>query len=253
MSRIDLNSDLGENSAERTVSDDDAMLDIVSSANVSCGFHAGDPAGIAQTLRRAAQAGVVVGAHPSYRDWENFGREALDVPQAVLQAEVEYQIGALLGVATAAGTKVSYVKPHGALYNTIAVNAEVADVVIAAIKAINPGLVVLGLAGSVFNKRAAEQGLRVANEAFADRAYNFDGTLVSRKLDGAVLHDPVAVSERMLQLVSDGTLEAIDGTTIRIEADSICVHGDSAGSVAMARAIRQLFTDRGVEIASFAA
>lgn len=251
MATIDLNSDLGENSAARRVSDDDAMLGVVTSANVACGFHAGEPGMIAETLRAAAGRGVTVGAHPSYRDWENFGREPLDVPAAVLQAEVEYQLGALAALARSAGTRVAYVKPHGALYNTAVRDEGVADTIIAAIRAVDANLWVLALAGSVLARRAENAGLRVAREAFADRAYAPSGTLVPRSDPGAVLHDPDEVSRRMLRLVGEGTVEAIDRTPIRVEADSICVHGDSAGAVEMARAIRALFEREDVTIRPF--
>lgn len=251
MATVDLNSDLGENSADQQVSDDHAMLGIVSSANVACGFHAGDPHGIATTLSAAATNGVAVGAHPGYPDRANFGREPMDLHSARLQAEIEYQLGALMALASAAGTSVRYVKPHGALYNTIARHARQADDVIAAIRAVNPSLVVLGLAGSVFVDRARNAGLKVAQEAFADRAYNADGSLVSRKLPGAVLHDPRQVAERMVRMVTESRVTAIDGTELTMQADSICVHGDSAGAVEMARSTKELLKAHGVTIAPF--
>lgn len=252
MLSIDLNSDLGENTADRPVSDDEAMLGVVSSANVSAGFHAGDPAGIYQTLVAARDRGVTVGVHPGYRDYANFGREALAIDDATLQADVEYQLGALLGMAAGAGVPVRYVKPHGALYNTIARDEHLAEVVAHAIKAVDSSLVFLGLAGGVSVAVAERVGLPVAREAFADRAYEPTGDLVSRKKEGSVLHDPALVAERMLQLVHEGTITAIDGSVIHIEADSICVHGDSAGAVQMAAAVRAALTADGVEIAPFA-
>ena len=252
MASIDLNSDLGENVPGRIVSDDAAMLEIVTSANVSCGFHAGSPEGIRQTLAAAVAGGVVIGAHPGYRDYENFGRTAMDPDSATLQAHVEYQLGALIGLTAAVGGRVAYVKPHGALYNTIARDERQAADVVAAVRAIEPDLVLLGLAGGVVLDVAERAGLRVAAEAFADRAYQPDGQLVSRTQDGAVLHDPVAVAERMVRFAEEGVIRAIDGTDVRVDAQSICVHGDSPGSVAMAAETKRMLHDAGITIAPFA-
>lgn len=252
MTSIDLNSDLGENVPDRIVSDDESMLRLVTSANVSCGFHAGSPEGIRDTLAAAVQGGVVIGAHPGYRDYENFGRTAVDIDSSTLQAHVEYQLGALLGLAAAVGGRVSYVKPHGALYNTIARDRRQAADVVAAVRAIDPRLVLLGLSGGVVLDVAEKAGLAVAAEAFADRAYQPDGQLVSRTEEGAVLHDPVAVAERMVRLAAEGVIRAVDGTDVPVAAQSICVHGDSPGSVAMAAETRRLLEDAGITIAPFA-
>lgn len=249
---IDLNSDLGENVPDRVVSDDTAMLGLVTSANVSCGFHAGNPEGIRSTAAAATKGGVVIGAHPGYDDYEGFGRRPLDVPAVALQAQVEYQIGALLGLTTAVGGSVAYVKPHGGLYNAIVHDEAQAKVVVDAVKAVDDSLVFLGLAGSVANRVAAEAGLTVAAEAFADRSYNPDGSLVSRTEPNAVLHDPEAVAARVLRLVQTGQVEAIDGSLVDVDAQSICFHGDSQGSIDMARAARELLESSGVTIASFA-
>ncbi|MBC7548568.1 MAG: LamB/YcsF family protein [Polaromonas sp.] len=249
--KIDLNSDLGESLGTWRMGDDAAMLDIVSSANVACGFHAGDPAGVLRTLREAQARGVVVGAHVAYRDLLGFGRRNMDVESADLIADVIYQIGALKGLATAAGTSVRYVKPHGALYNTIAHDARQARDVITAIREVDASLVLVALAGSPLLGWAQDQGLRVLAEAFADRAYTPAGALVSRRDPGAVLHDPTLIAERMLRLVSDGVVEAIDGSLIRLQADSICVHGDSPGAVAIARHLRDRFEQAGVTVAAF--
>jgi UPF0271 protein len=249
--KIDLNSDLGESLGSWRMGDDAAMLDIVSSANVACGFHAGDPAGVLRTLRQAKSRGVIVGAHVAYRDLLGFGRRNMDVDSADLVADVIYQIGALKGLATAAGTRVRYVKPHGALYNTIAHDARQARDVITAIREVDASLVLVALAGSPLLGWAQDQGLRVVAEAFADRAYTPAGALVSRREPGAVLHDAALIAERMLRLVSDGEVEAIDGSLIRLQADSICVHGDSPGAVAIARQLRGRFEQAGVTLASF--
>ena len=249
---MDLNSDLGESFGAWSMGDDAAMLDIVSSANVACGFHAGDAAGILSTLKAAKARGVVVGAHVAYRDLAGFGRRNMDVSSRDLVADVIYQIGALQGLAQAAGTTVKYVKPHGALYNTIAQDRRQATDVINAIKAIDSSLVLMALAGSPLIGWARDAGLSVVAEAFADRAYTPSGALVSRREAGAVLHDEALIAQRMLTLVREGVIEAVDGSMVRVEADSICVHGDSPGAVAIARKIRQRFESEGVQIASFA-
>ncbi|SFS18462.1 UPF0271 protein [Agrococcus baldri] len=251
MTRIDLNSDLGENVPDRVVGDDEAMLRIVTSANVSAGFHAGSPEGIAATLRAAVERGVAIGAHPGYRDYENFGRVDVEIDPVTLQAHVEYQLGALQALAASAGGRAAYVKPHGALYNTIARDEAKAKVVVAAIRAVDPSLVLLGLAGGVVLDVAERAGLATAAEAFADRAYTPEGLLVSRTLEGAVLHDPELVSARMVRLAQEGVIEAIDGSDVAVRAESICVHGDSAGAIAMAEATRAALEAAGVTIAPF--
>lgn len=248
---IDLNSDLGESLGAWTMGDDAAMLSIVSSANVACGFHAGDPVVMLATLREAKAHGVTVGAHVSYRDLVGFGRRPMDVPHAELVGDVLYQIGALQAMARAAGTEVRYVKPHGALYNTIAKDERQARSVIEAVKAAGDGLALVVLAGSRQAQWARDAGLRVIEEAFADRGYTPQGELVSRREPGAVLHDPALVAQRMLQLVQHGTVQANDGSTVKVRADSICVHGDSPGAVAMARAVREHLQAAGVQIRSF--
>ena len=249
--KMDLNSDLGESFGAWSMGDDASMLDIVSSANVACGFHAGDAAGILSTLKAAKARNVVVGAHVAYRDLAGFGRRNMDVASSDLVADVIYQIGALQGLAQAAGTTVRYVKPHGALYNTIAQDRRQATDVINAIKAVDPSLVLMALAGAPLIGWARDAGLSVVAEAFADRGYTPEGALVSRREPGAVLHDENLIAQRMLTLVRDGVIEAVDGSLVRVEADSICVHGDSPGAVAIAHNIRQRFEQEGVQIASF--
>ncbi|MDX5630201.1 MULTISPECIES: 5-oxoprolinase subunit PxpA [unclassified Brenneria] len=253
MTTIDLNSDLGESFGQWKMGDDDAMLDIVTSANVACGFHAGDPAGILRTLRAAGQRGVAVGAHVGYPDLAGFGRRNMDIASADLTAGVIYQIGALKGLATSAGATVSYVKPHGALYNTIAGDRRQALDVIQAILEIDASLVLVCLAGSPLLDLAREKGLTTVAEAFADRAYTAEGTLVSRRLPGSVLHDAADVAQRMLRLVEDGVVEAIDGTLTPVQADSICVHGDSPGALEMARQVRLALEKAGVALRPFTA
>ncbi|WEK10237.1 MAG: LamB/YcsF family protein [Candidatus Pseudomonas colombiensis] len=252
MRAIDLNSDLGESFGAWSMGDDAAMLDVVTSANVACGFHAGDPAGILRTLKAAVAKNVTIGAHVAYPDKVGFGRRNMDVASDELTADVIYQIGALQGLAKAAGTSVRYVKPHGALYNTIAHDRRQALAVIAAIRAIDPTLVLVALASSELIELARNEGLQCVAEAFADRAYTPQGTLVSRREPGAVLHDPKLVAQRMLRLVEDGTIEAIDGSRTRIHADSICVHGDSPAAVEMARELRRVLENANLSLRPFA-
>ena len=249
---MDLNSDMGESFGAWVMGDDAAMLDIVSSANIACGFHAGDPAGMLETLRAAAARGVAVGAHVGYRDLAGFGRRPMDVAPRDLTAEVIYQIGALEGLARAAGTRVAYVKPHGALYNTIAQGGAQAEAVIAAILAYDARLPLLALAGAPIIAQARAAGLTVVAEAFADRGYQPDGQLVSRRDPGAVLHDPDQIAQRMLRLAREGVIVATDGTLVPISAQSICVHGDSPGAVQIARRIRAAFDAEGVALTPFA-
>lgn len=250
--QIDLNSDLGESFGQWQMGNDQAILPIVSSANIACGFHAGSPDGILKTLRAAKENGVAVGAHVGYPDLVGFGRRNMDIASNELMADVIYQIGALKGLAAAARTDVLYVKPHGALYNTIAHDKRQAMAVIDAISAIDNQLILVALAGSPLINWARECGLTVVAEAFADRAYNSDGTLVSRQLAGSVLHDPELVAKRMLMLVKDGGVMSIDGKFTAIEADSICVHGDSPGALEMAQQVRIAFEQQGIEIYGFA-
>lgn len=252
MLSVDLNSDLGESYGAWNMGDDAAMLGIVSSANVACGFHAGDPAGILKTVRMAAENNVVIGAHVSYPDRAGFGRRNMDVTSEELIGDVIYQIGALQGIAKAAGTRVCYVKPHGALYNQIAHDERQALAVIQAIQMLDPALALMGLAGTKVLALARAEGLAVVAEVFADRGYTKDGLLVPRYEPGAVLHDPEDVAKRMLNFARTGSITAHDGTDIRIEAQSICVHGDSPGAVAMAKAIRRLFEAENIRVKPFA-
>ncbi|WP_197415675.1 5-oxoprolinase subunit PxpA [Mycobacterium sp. IS-1742] len=248
---VDLNADLGEGFGVWTLGDDDAMLEIVTSANVACGFHAGDPAGLARVCRAAAARGVRIGAQVSYRDLAGFGRRFIDVTDEDLTADVMYQIGALSALAGAAGTAVSYVKPHGALYNTVVTNRDQARAVAAAVHAVDPGLPVLGLMGSALFAEARELGLQTVAEAFADRAYQPDGQLVSRREPGAVVHDLDEVAERVITMVTEGRVTAIDGSTVDVSVHSVCVHGDSPGAVHIAAAVRDRLIAEGVTIAPF--
>jgi UPF0271 protein len=248
---VDLNADLGEGFGVWRLGDDEAMLDVVTSANVACGFHAGDPAGLARTCRAAAERGVRIGAQVGYRDLAGFGRRFVDVTREDLVADVVYQIGALQALATAAGSTVSYVKPHGALYNTIVTHHDQAAAVAEAVHAVDAGLPVLGLTGSAFFAAAEELGLRTVPEAFADRAYRPDGQLVSRRERNAVLEDVDRIADRVSTMTGRGRVTAVDGSTIPITVESICVHGDSPGAVRIAKAVRDRLTADGVVLEAF--
>ena len=252
MTTIDLNSDLGEGFGNWTLGDDDALLDLVTSANVACGHHAGDASIMRRVCERAVTTDVAIGAQVGYRDLSGFGRRFIDMEPEALAAEVIYQIGALDAFARIAGSRVRYVKPHGALYNAIVHHEEQATAVAEAVVAYDPGLAVLGLPGSVWLQVAADAGLRVVTEAFADRAYNPDGTLVSRRLPGAVLHDVEDVARRCLAMARGEPVTDVNGDPLAVVADSICVHGDSPGAVEMARAVRDALTSAGVDLAPFA-
>ena len=251
MASVDLNADLAEGFGVWELGDDTAMLDIVTSANLACGFHAGNPVGLARTCRAAVGRGVRIGAQVGYFDLAGFGRRRIDVAPAELTADVVYQIGALQALAHTAGSALGYVKPHGALYNTIVTDPVQARAVAEAVYAVDPGLPVLGLAGSVFFAEAARLGLRTVAEAFADRSYQPDGSLVPRGAPDAVLRDPDLIAERTLAMVHNGEVSAVDGTVIRIEVESVCVHGDSPGAVGIAGAVRERLLAGGVDLEAF--
>ena len=248
---IDLNADLGEAFGQWTLGDDDALLEVVTSANVACGFHAGDPTVLRRACATAAERGVASGAQVGYRDLAGFGRRFIDVAPAELVNDVLYQIGALEAFARVAGTEVRYVKPHGALYNAIVHHEAQAEAVVEAVRRYDPALPVLGLPGSRFLAIAAEAGLVTVAEAFADRAYTPEGTLVSRREAGAVLHDAEEVAARCVRMATRGEVEAIDSSVVAVRPDSLCVHGDSPGAVEMATRVRESVEQAGVRVASF--
>ncbi|RJQ74336.1 LamB/YcsF family protein [Pseudonocardiaceae bacterium YIM PH 21723] len=247
---IDLNADLGEGFGIWTLGDDRALLDIVTSANVACGFHAGDPSTMRAVCELAACRDVAIGAQVSYRDLAGFGRRFIDVDPVTLADEVLYQIGALEACARAAGTRVGYVKPHGALYNAVMHHDAQAQAVIAGIRAFAP-LPVLGLPGSRLLAQAEQAGLEPVTEAFADRGYTPEGTLVPRTQDGALLAGTQAVVDRAVRLATAGELVAVDGTVLRTSARSLCLHGDTPGAVEHARAVRAELAAQGVPVAPF--
>ncbi|QFU94163.1 LamB/YcsF family protein [Amycolatopsis sp. YIM 10] len=250
-STVDLNSDLGEGFGIWSLGDDEALLDVVTSANVACGFHAGDPTIMRATCDRAARSGVVIGAQVSYRDLAGFGRQRMDVPPDRLADEITYQIGALDAFARAAGTRVAYVKPHGALYNTVVTDSVQAGGVAEGVRRYG-SLPVLGLPGSALLSAAEAAGLPTVTEAFADRAYTPEGHLVSRREPGAVLHDASVIAARCVDLATHGRITAIDGSTVTVGARSICVHGDTPGAVEIARAVRAALEDAGIRPQAFA-
>lgn len=249
--RIDMNADLAEGFGQWELGDDDTLLTIVTSANVACGFHAGDPNALRRACHQAAELGVAVGAQVGYRDLAGFGRRFLDIEPAELVNDVIYQLGALEGFARVAGTSVTYVKPHGALYNAIMHHTDQAHAVVEAVRSYHPDLAALGQPGSEWLRLADEAGLPTYREAFADRAYTPQGTLVSRRERGAVLHDVETIARRCVRLAHGEPIEAVDGTSIRVEADSICVHGDTPDAVAIAETVRKRLAGEGVTLAPF--
>ncbi len=249
---IDLNSDLGEGFGHWSLGDDDALLDVVTSANVACGFHAGDAAIMRRVCDRAVAADVAIGAQVGYRDLPGFGRRFIDIEPEALTQDVIYQIGALEAFARIAGSRVRYVKPHGALYNAIGHHEEQAAAVVQALLDYDATLPVLGLPGSAWLRRAEDAGLRVVHEAFADRAYTPQGTLVSRRLPGAVLHDPEDIARRCVAMATGVPVADVEGGDLSLTPGSICVHGDTTGAVNIARGVRHALTEAGVSLVPFA-
>jgi UPF0271 protein len=252
MTSVDLNADLGEGFGHWRLGDDDALLTVVTSANVACGYHAGDPSIMRRVCVTAAARGVRIGAQVGYRDLAGFGRRAIDYDPADLTADVLYQLGALDGFARVAGERVRYVKPHGALYNRIVHDEAQAAAVVEAVAAYDRTLPLVGLPGSAALRLAAAAGLSTVEEAFADRAYTPDGRLVPRGTPGAVLHDPDLVCARAVALARGEPVTTIDGSTIRVSARSICVHGDTPGAATLAARIRDALRDAGVAVEPFA-
>lgn len=249
---IDLNSDLGESFGAWSVGDDEAMFGLVSSANVACGFHAGDALTMAESVGRAARHGVALGAHPGYRDLAGFGRRALDTSPAELAAELLVQLGGLDGLARAAGIRVRYVKAHGALYHRLAVDEAAAHAFAEAVARYDATLPLLGPPSSALERASDASGLRFAREAFVDRGYVADGSLVPRGEPGAVVDDPAAAADRALELAETGGITADDGSRVELAPDSLCLHGDTPGAVAMARAVRAALEAARIEIRAFA-
>ena len=246
--RVDLNADVGEGAAGGALGHDLALMQSITSANVACGFHAGDPGIMRATIELARAHGVAVGAHPGFPDLEGFGRRELQVAPRDVEDFVVYQVGALAAIAAAQGVRLQHVKPHGALFNMAARDAALADAVARATAMIDPSMMLFGLPGSELNAAGRRAGLKTACEAFADRAYQPDGALVSRQQPGAVIHDADVVVARAVRMVRDQAVEAIDGSTVPLIVDTICVHGDTPGAADLAAHIRAALTAAGIEV-----
>ncbi len=247
-SSVDLNADVGESYGRWSLGDDEALLAVVTSANVACGAHAGDATTMRRSCELAVQHVVRVGAQVGYRDLAGFGRRFVDIDPDELADDVVVQIGALEAAARVAGTRVSYVKPHGALYHAVVTHEAQAAAVVAAVRAYDPGLVVVGLPGSALLELVGRGGLAVVREGFADRAYTGSGTLVDRRLAGAVLHDPEAIAGRAVRMVREGVVEAVDGALVELAVDTVCLHGDTPGAVQIARAVRAALEAAGIAV-----
>ena len=241
--KVDLNSDLGEGAGH-----DDEILSLVSSANIACGFHAGNPASIFNSIRAAKERGVAVGAHPSLDDRKNFGRIERQVSAAEVYVLVAYQIGAFNALCTAAGVKMKHVKPHGALYNMAVRDRELSDAIAHGVFAVDRRAILFAPSGTDLFRAAQELGLPTAAEVFADRNYNGDGSLVSRTRPEALLHDPAEAAERVLRMLKEGKIRAVDGSDISVRAETVCLHGDTPGAVDFARTLRARLEGEEIEI-----
>lgn len=251
MMRVDLNSDMGESFGPWKMGDDDALLDIVTSANIACGFHAGDPDVMARTMARAHAKGVGIGAHPGFSDLQGFGRRRIRLGSEELANMVAYQLGAAQGIARAAGAELRHLKLHGALSNMATDEPEIARTCYEAALKVDPNLILVVLAGTGMEAAARDLGAAYAGEIFADRAYNEDASLVDRSQPGAVLHDPAEAGRRMVQMVREGAIITGSGKRISCRIDTICVHGDTAEAVAMAAGVRQALIEGGIELRRF--
>jgi 5-oxoprolinase (ATP-hydrolysing) subunit A len=245
---VDLNGDIGESFGRYSLGDDAAILDVVTSANIACGMHAGDPTVMARTVTLAAWKGIAVGAHPGYPDLQGFGRREMDFPPDVLEAYTLYQIGALAGFAQAAGTRLHHVKPHGALYNQVAQDSDMATAVAKAIATFDNHLIIITAPGSMLSLAARGMGLKVAHEGFADRAYREDGKLVSRNEPGAVIHNVAKVTERAIRMITRNEVETISGKVIPLQVDTLCVHGDTPNAARIAASLRLALEAAGVTL-----
>lgn len=253
MYRVDLNSDLGESFGRYTLGMDDKVIPLISSANVACGYHASDPVVMARTVAMAKAAKVRVGAHPGFPDLMGFGRRNMTVTPEEAKAYVLYQLGALYGFCKAGGVKLQHVKPHGALYNMAARDYELSRAICEGIREFDPGLIVLALSGGQLARAAMDMGLPTAQEVFADRGYEEDGTLVDRRKEGAMITDEDLAISRVVRMVKEKKVTAVTGKDISIQADSVCVHGDGAKALAFVEKIRRAFGEEGIEICPLAA
>lgn len=248
---VDLNADLGESFGPYTLGMDEAVLEVITSANVACGFHASDPRVMKKTVLLAKEKGVAIGAHPGFPDRVGFGRRVMDVTPEEAETDVMYQIGALKAFCDAYGVNLQHVKPHGALYNHANKNAELSQAIAEGIRAVDPGLILFAQPGSELAKAGERAGLQVAFEVFGDRAYNPDGSLVSRRLPGAVIHDPEKAAAQVVRMVLESRVTAVDGSDVEVPADTICVHGDNPEAIELVRTIRRRLEEGGVAVQSF--
>jgi 5-oxoprolinase (ATP-hydrolysing) subunit A len=249
--RIDLNGDAGESFGVWSMGDDSALFRQITSVNIACGFHAGDPSVIRETVRRAADVGLRIGAHPGYPDLQGFGRRAMGLTAGEVEDVVLYQVAALMGVARAEGVRVAHVKPHGALYNQAAREPVLAAAIARAVRQLDATLVIVGLAGSALLDAARQIGLHVEAEAFADRAYLPDGSLVPRSREGSLIHDLAAVGARAVRIARDGCVTSLDGRSeVAVRADTLCIHGDTPGAAALAATVREALEAAGVRVAA---
>lgn len=248
MYKVDLNSDLGESFGRYTIGSDDRIIPLITSANIACGFHASDPVVMMKTVNMVKKASTGAGAHPGYPDLMGFGRRNMNVSHEEAKAYTLYQISALGGMCKAAGVKLSHVKPHGAMYNMAGKDYELSKAICEAIKEYDPSLIVMGLAGSQMVKAARDMGLKTAEEVFADRAYEEDGSLVARSKPGAMIEDEEEAIARVVRMIKEGKVQAITGNDIDIKADSVCVHGDGEKALLFVEKIRKALTDEGIEI-----
>ena len=247
MPTIDLNADIGESFGPHVMGQDELLLPTLTSANVACGFHAGDPRTMERTVRLCREAGVAIGAHPGFPDLVGFGRRAIEMSREEVRADVLYQLGALDAFVRAAGGRLEHVSPHGRLGNLTVTDETYAAGVLDAVEAFDPAVVVLGQPG-VVHELARERGLRSGRLGFPDRAYEADGALVSRREPDALVHDPAEVAQRAVAMVTDGTVPSRAGTPVTVEVDAILLHGDSPGAVDAARLVRQALEQAGVTI-----
>ncbi|MCK8816904.1 LamB/YcsF family protein [Natroniella sulfidigena] len=250
MYQVDLNSDIGESFGNYKLGLDQEVVKHITSANIACGWHAGDPLVMEQTVRIAKENGVQIGAHPGLPDLMGFGRRKMELTPTEAKAYVKYQLGALVAFAQGADAKVKHLKPHGALYNLAAEDGELARAIAEAIYEVDRSIILVGLAGSQLIEAGLEQGLQVANEVFADRAYNSDGTLVSRRKERAVIHDSQLAVERVVKMVKEGKVEAITGEEIEVKADTVCLHGDNPQAVELAVKIKEGLKKEGIKVNS---
>lgn len=251
MIAIDINCDMGESFGNYQIGNDQAIFPYITSSNIACGFHGGDPVHMERTIKEALLHQVQIGAHPGFPDMAGFGRRKMDLSSDELKAAVKYQVSAIKGVAESLGASIRYVKPHGALYNLAAVDESVSNTLVQAIREIDPGLIIMGLAGSLFQEICANQDIRFVAEAFADRQYQADGSLRSRSLPESVFEDPNVVTNQVLEIILHQQVTAYDGSIVPLEAESICIHGDNPAAVKVLEALNLAFEKQGIVKRSF--